>query len=111
VDPQITRAVTTAQGDVRFPAGRVDEHVRRFWLIEVWLSFRPYFIALTIDFLVFVMLWFGLRGACALAIRLSLPGSLPGFLTTSHGIAVVASFVFVSSLALYDIREIHGRHR
>jgi hypothetical protein len=85
------------------------QDVRRLWPIEVWLSFRPYFIVLIIDFLIFGMLWLGLRGAHALAARLALSGSLAEFLNTSYRVAVVAGFVFVSSLALYDIRDIHRR--
>lgn len=105
VDPQLSRTIsTTARGPETAATP-----TRHWWPIEVWLSFRPYFIALVIDFLIFLMLWLGLRGGRALASRLSLAAPLAEFLNTSNGVAVVASFVFISSLALYDIRDIHRR--
>jgi hypothetical protein len=112
VDPQLSRAIaTTARGPETpaSPAAGLAPGARRGWPVEVWLSFRPYFIALTIDFLIFVMLWLGLRGGHALASRLALAAPLVAFLNTSYGVAVVASFVFVCSLALYDIGDIHRR--
>ena len=79
------------------------ESVRSWWVFEIWQGFRPYFIRLSVDFLIFAAFWTVLWAAHALTTHLPLGSTLSRFLVGFHETVVVLTFAWLSLEAVWDI--------
>lgn len=93
-------------------------HREQYWFVEVWQNLRPYVVKLLADFAIFVLIWMLLVAAHALTERLPLGTMLSPILITFHGLFVLATFVWLSLLATWEMMLLkkkgarHGlRHR
>lgn len=87
----------------------LNQHPKRAQLwSEVWLSYRPYFVKIAVDFLIAVSLWVVLFLFKMLTKVLAIDGWAGQFIINMHAAGSVAAFGVFALLFFLDMYSLHN---
>jgi hypothetical protein len=102
LDDERTAGVTKGSAMVLETVSAGEPHPS-YWWVDVWRGFRPYFVKVVEDFLVFVSVWLMLWGVHWLARLLPNDGRTAGFLVLFHETFLTLGIVLWSAMTLRDL--------